>query len=115
MGLSIWTPAPDEIAAAPFLLGPWVAMGPEQWGFVALLAVLIVGIGLGLAAAYQSAPPAVIATFDYSYLIFAAFWGYAIFSERPDAPTLAGMALIAGAGLLASLGRRHNNRTGRPA
>jgi drug/metabolite transporter (DMT)-like permease len=42
----------------------------------------------------------VIATFDYSYMIFAVLWSYAIFSELPDPPTVIGMALIAVAGLL---------------
>ena len=67
---------------------------------VLLLAALMVAISLGLAKAYQSAPPSIIATFDYSYLLFAAFWSFVIFSQPPDAPTVLGMAMIAGAGLL---------------
>ncbi len=67
---------------------------------MAALAELLVGIAIGLATAYQAAPPVVVATFDYSYLIFATLWGYAIFSQLPDAPTILGMMLIAGAGLL---------------
>ena len=65
-----------------------------------MLAVLIVAISSGIAKAYQCAPPAIIAAFDYSYLVFAAFWSFAIFSEVPDAATIAGMILITGAGLL---------------
>ena len=67
---------------------------------IALLAVLIVGIGVGLAASYQVAPPTVVATFDFSYLLFATLLGYALFSEIPDRLTVAGMVLIAGAGLI---------------
>ncbi len=83
----------------PFLLGDWIFMGPREWGIIAVLALLIVIIGIGLAKAYQSAPPAIIATFDYTYLLFAAFWGFVFFAERPDLQTIAGMVLIALAGL----------------
>ncbi len=85
----------------PFLLGNWVAMGAAEWGVIASLALLMVIIGTGLAKAYQSAPPSIIATFDYSYLLFAAFWGWVFFAERPDAHTAAGMLMIVIAGMLA--------------
>lgn len=101
LALAFWQPTPAETAPAPFLLGGWAAMGVADWGLVGLLALLLVGIGIGLAAAYQSAPPSVVATFDYSYLIFAAGWSYGLFGETPDGPTIAGSLLIAGAGLMA--------------
>ncbi|MDD9856434.1 MAG: DMT family transporter [Gammaproteobacteria bacterium] len=84
----------------PFLLGGWIVMGAREWKLIALLALLIVIIGIGLAKAYQSAPPSVIATFDYAYLLFAAFWGWVFFAERPDLQTVTGMLVIALAGLL---------------
>lgn len=96
----LWNPTPSQEAVYPFLLGYWVLMGPREWAIIGLLALLIVAIGVGLAKAYQSAPPPVIATFDYAYLIFAAFWSYVIFSEVPDVTTVLGMVLIAAAGLL---------------
>jgi drug/metabolite transporter (DMT)-like permease len=99
-GIALWQPAASDAAAYPFLLGSWVAMGSREWGIIGFLAVLMVAIGIGLAKAYQSAPPAIIATFDYSYLVFAALWSFAIFAEAPDAATIIGMLLIAGAGLL---------------
>ncbi|MGR3984310.1 MAG: DMT family transporter [Gammaproteobacteria bacterium] len=85
----------------PFLLGNWTAMGAFEWGVIASLALLMVVIGTGLAKAYQSAPPSVIATFDYAYLLFAAFWGWVFFAERPDAGTVSGMLMIVIAGMLA--------------
>ena len=75
-------------------------MGPRTWALVALMALLIVAITAGVAKAYQSAPPATIATFDYAYLIFAGVWGVLLFGETPAATTLIGMLVIAGAGLL---------------
>ena len=99
--LAVWTPAASQAAAYPFLLGAWAAMGAPEWVIVALLAILMVAVSAGVAKAYQSGPSTIIATFDYAYLVFAAFWSFVFFSELPDAMTLAGMLLIAGAGFLA--------------
>jgi drug/metabolite transporter (DMT)-like permease len=98
--IALWAPAATLVDANPFLFGDWSAMGVREWQIVAMLAVLIVAVSAGVAKAYQCAPPAIIATFDYSYLVFAAFWSFAIFSDVPDAATIVGMILIAGAGLL---------------
>lgn len=86
--------------AYPFLLGNWVRMGAFEWKVIALLAVLITLIGLGLAKAYQSAPPTIIATFDYAYLLFAALFGFLFFGEIPDAATVIGILMIATAGVV---------------
>ncbi len=99
-GLYIWSPAPEKIALSPFLLGPWQAFGLPEWGFVGLLAALLVGNSLVVSAAYQTAPPYIISTFDYNYLIFMAVFGYFFFSEIPDGQTITGMFMIVGAGLI---------------
>lgn len=82
--LSIWQPAPAQVELSPFLLGSWSAFDLPAWGFVVMLAALMVGNGLVLPAAYQSAPSVIIATFDYCYLIFATALGFVLFSEVPD-------------------------------
>lgn len=84
----------------PFLLGGWVQMGIPEWNLIVLLAVLITLIGVGLAKAYQSAPPTIIATFDYAYLLFAALFGFLFFGEIPDTTTIIGMLIITFAGLI---------------
>ncbi|HZF36308.1 MAG TPA: DMT family transporter [Candidatus Angelobacter sp.] len=98
--LFIWTPAPPSVAASPFLLGSWQVLGPLEWGFVAILAALMVGNSLVVSAAYQSAPPFIIATFDYNYLIFMTAFGFIVFSEVPDRQTVVGMLMIVGAGMM---------------
>lgn len=98
--IAIWHPTASQTSPYPFLLGYWVTMGPREWAIISLLALLMVGISTGLAKAYQSASPAIIATFDYTYLLFAAFWSYAVFAQPPDMATIAGMLIIAAAGLL---------------
>ena len=93
-------PAPRQVSADPFVLGSWGVMGLREWGLVVLLGLLIAVYSACVANAYQVAAPAVVGTFDYAYLVFAALWGFVLFAEVPDAATLAGMVLIAGAGFL---------------
>lgn len=99
-GLLLLNLSPASQSLYPFLIGNWISMGPREWGVTSLLALLIVGIGIGLAKAYQSGPPATIAAFDYSYLIFAAFWSFVFFADLPDTFTIVGIALIMCSGLL---------------
>jgi drug/metabolite transporter (DMT)-like permease len=84
----------------PFLLECWAPMGAEAWGLMALIGVLSAVYFIGVARAYQIAPPPIIATFDYAYLISAALWGFVFFAETPDLLTIGGMVLITAAGLL---------------
>lgn len=87
-------------SAFPFLLGDWSPMGLREWSLMALLGVLAATYFMGVARAYQIAPPQIIGTFDYGYLVSAALWGYLFFSETPDLATVGGMILITLAGLL---------------
>jgi drug/metabolite transporter (DMT)-like permease len=102
---SLWTRYWPTVHAEryPFLFGRWTEFNSETLGILAVMAALIVGVSLGLARAYQSPKPQVIATFDYAYLIFAAFWGFVFFREVPDIWTLTGIVLIAAAGILVLL------------
>ena len=87
-------------SAYPFLLGEWAPMGLREWGLMSLIGALSAIYFVGVARAYQIAAPAIIATFDYAYLVSAALWGFVFFLETPDHLTLAGMVLITAAGLL---------------
>jgi drug/metabolite transporter (DMT)-like permease len=84
----------------PFLLGGWTPMDGRDWLIMAALGIVMVVIAVAVAKAYQSGPPAVVATFDYSYLVFAAAWGVIFFSERLDVLTITGIVMIIAAGLL---------------
>ena len=84
----------------PFLFGTWSQMQFWDWQVIVILAVLMIGISTGLAKAYQSPRPQVIATLDYAYLLFATLWGFVFFGEITDMWSLAGMALIGGAGMI---------------
>ncbi|MEL7256389.1 MAG: EamA/RhaT family transporter, partial [Pseudomonadota bacterium] len=109
IGLAVTTllvqPA-DVIAHMPFLTTGWVGMTPTDWGVMAGLGLLAMAFTLGVARAYQIAPPHIIATFDYGYVGFALLWGVVFFSEYPDAHAVLGMCLVVSAGLMVALGAR---------
>ena len=102
---SLWFwAAPSAYAASyPFLFGTWSSFDIGTIGILCIMALLIIGVSIGLAKAYQSPGPQIIATFDYAYLIFAAFWGFVFFREVPDLWTVAGIVLIIAAGVLVLL------------
>ncbi len=54
-----------------------------------------------LTRAYAHAPAARVGPFIYSSVVFAGLLEWALWSSVPDALSLAGMALVAGAGVLA--------------
>jgi drug/metabolite transporter (DMT)-like permease len=69
---------------------------------VMLMAAMGVFAGLGhLALVYGmgQAPASTLAPFNYTALIWAMILGFVFFAELPDALTLAGAAVIVGAGL----------------
>ncbi|MBX6319267.1 MAG: DMT family transporter [Pigmentiphaga sp.] len=67
------------------------------------MAALAVFSTLGLTfvtQAFRLAPPAVVAPFDYSGLIWAALFGWIFWGEALDAWTYVGAGLIAAGGIL---------------
>ncbi|APX13864.1 hypothetical protein BWR18_12315 [Tateyamaria omphalii] len=86
--------------AGSFALGPWHSVDASLIAIVAALALSILVGSVGAAFAYQNGPPATIAAFDYTYLVFSLIWGVLFFGEWPAALALAGIAMIAAAGFL---------------
>lgn len=84
----------------PFLTGPWAAMTPSTWTTIIILALVMVGVAIGVAIAYQSSRPEVVASFDYVYMVFVVFWAYVFFGEVPDLWTVVGTVLIVAGGLI---------------
>lgn len=83
-----------------FVLRQWHPMTLADWGVMAGFGVAMVLITAGVARAYQSAPSAMVGTFDYSYLVFVSLWGVLFFDERLDMTVALGVLLIISAGLL---------------
>lgn len=84
-----------------FIFGPWQTLDLGLMGVVAALAAVILVGSVGAAIAYQNGPPATVAAFDYSYLVFSLGWGLIFFGELPVVLSLAGIFIIVVAGLLA--------------
>ena len=90
---------------ALMLLGGQQAILPTAGQAALMAATLCFGLlaYITMVVATRIAEIAVIAPFRYSRLLFAMLLAVAIFGERPDAATLLGAALIAGAGIYSML------------
>ena len=99
--ISVVQPSTQVKQLNPFLLSEWTQMDLNAWLVMAVLAIVITLGSLFAAMAYQNGPSSVVASFDYSYLVFSALWGLTFFAEVPDGLTLVGMSMIAGAGMIA--------------
>ena len=99
--IALWMPDQATRNVNPFLFGEWTTLGLQQWLVLSVLGIVIVVGSLLSAVAYQNGPSSVIASFDYSYLGFSVLWGVILFSEKPDGLSIAGMIILAAAGLIA--------------
>ena len=99
--IGLWEPSSAQIEIYPFLLGHWISMATNEWFTMGVLATATIIGSVGGAIAYQAGPSSIVATFDFSYVAFAAVWGLLFFAEVPDAITITGIVLIAAAGMLA--------------
>ncbi|EPX81058.1 DMT family transporter [Litoreibacter arenae] len=61
--------------------------------------VSVIGIG-SLFRAYLLAEASHVAVFEYAFIVAAAFWGYMLWGQVPDAFALLGMAFIIAAGVV---------------
>jgi len=98
--LAVISPDVGLITSYPFLLDSWPTISLPDWRLLGLLGIGAAAFSVGVAKAYQIAPPQIIATFDYGYLVWAVIWSAVIFTEPPRMVTVMGMALITIAGLL---------------
>ncbi len=90
----------DVKASYPFLLETWPTLGQNDWALMAFLGILSAAFFLGVAKAYQIAPPQIVGTFDYAYLVFATIWDFIILVETPNTSVILGMLLITVAGIM---------------
>ncbi|MGI9520753.1 MAG: DMT family transporter [Hyphomicrobiaceae bacterium] len=96
--LAPWLSPDFLVVQWPFLFTGWRTLEAWVFGLLAFCSVLNLTANVGLARAYQTADSSWLAPFDYSYLVFATFWGFMIFGHRPDLASIAGMVLIAASG-----------------
>jgi drug/metabolite transporter (DMT)-like permease len=94
-----FTLAGTVVGLAGSLLFGWTRPDLATLGLL-VLAGLVGGVGQILQTeALRAAPVGVVAPFDYSQLVFAAFLGLALWGELPRPATLLGAAVVAASGL----------------
>ena len=99
-GLTLFRLPPETTAIEPFLLNGWMPMTVRDWIFIPSLAFLICGLAFFMPLAYQIAPPVLVATLEYVYLIYAGLMGFFLLDETLDGISILGMAILVAAGLL---------------
>ena len=98
-----FAPPPEAwVEQFPFMLRAWAPMSRPEWGIIVIMAALTCGITVLLTLAYQIGQTVVIATLEYSYLIFAGVIGFLFLGEVLDGFSVLGMMILTGAGVLVS-------------
>jgi drug/metabolite transporter (DMT)-like permease len=92
------------LAMRPFeyLIGSnvdWVVPDPMVGGLVAANAVTLLSGYVFLLFATRLAETSAIAPFRYTLLVWSFVFGYVVFGQYPDTPTLVGAAIVVGTGL----------------
>lgn len=73
--------------------------------FHAIGAVIAVSL---IAQAYRIGNPAVVAVFEYSFLIFASLWAYLLWGTQNNSLAWVGIGAILASGVLMARSQRHN-------
>ena len=93
----------NMVGAAVMSLGlPWFWTAPGEPGLVVLMIAMGLLGGFGhylLIVAHRRAPAAVLAPFIYTQIVSMIAAGYLVFSDVPNAWTLAGAAVVVASGL----------------
>lgn len=88
-----------SLAGLALSLGNWRPVSLERTGWLSLSALLLGSGFLCQIVAVRSGELSFIAPFSYAGILVAVFYGYVIWHELPDSLTVAGIALIVGAGM----------------
>lgn len=78
----------------------WTVPTIDQWGLLVALGLVMVTAQSFFLKGIAMAESNVAAPFFYTTLIFAAIYGWLVFEETPDTPTLIGAAFIVAGALL---------------
>lgn len=82
------------LCALPSIIFSYAQMSLFQTAMLLLTGLAAAGGQFGITAAYTHAPAKEVSVFDYSQIIFSALLGFFIFSQTPDALSIAGYVII---------------------
>jgi drug/metabolite transporter (DMT)-like permease len=88
----------------------WLTPGPRDFGFFMLAGGLSVLASLCVNRSLKLAPASVVVPYQYSMIVWAALFGYLVFGDVPSMATVAGAAIIIGAGFYIFLRERELGR-----
>ncbi|MEM9061660.1 MAG: DMT family transporter [Pseudomonadota bacterium] len=97
--LTIFPTSEEARETIPYLAFGWREITLTLLGVTLICSVLNATANVMLIKSYQSAEASWLAPIDYSYLIFASLCGLLFFGDLPDEWQVAGMILIASAGI----------------
>lgn len=83
-----------------FITAPWTLPTSRFLWLVAFQAIGAVLAVTLIAQAYRIGNPAVVAVFEYSFLIFASLWAFLLWGTPTNALAWAGIAMIIASGIL---------------
>ena len=80
----------------PFVYSP-IALG--DLGLMAAIGILVGGAHICIVQAFKLAPPATVAPFQYTQMLWAVFYGFLLFGDVPNRFVVAGSGLVVASGL----------------
>jgi len=84
------------IIVAPFA---WVTPKPSDLMLLGLLGIVAMTAHVCVNRSLKLAPASTVVPYQYTTIVWAVLFGYAVFGDVPDSATLLGAAIIIGAGL----------------
>jgi drug/metabolite transporter (DMT)-like permease len=84
------------LVVSPFA---WTPPSAVDWLLLALLGIVSMGAHLCVTRSLSLAPAATVVPYQYTLLVWAVLFGYAVFGDVPTAEMLVGGGLIVAAGL----------------
>ena len=94
-----YTAVVGTLAASTVVPFIWQPMDLAGWLLLAATGGFACIGHFSIIKAYQNAPAAVVAPFNYAILIWSVLFGFLVFGDLPDLWTVLGAAVIAGSGL----------------
>lgn len=99
------------LCGAAAALFAWTAPTPRDLGLFGLAGVITIAALFCLNRALKLAPASLVVPYQYTMIVWAVIFGYAVFGDVPNAATLIGAVIITLAGLYIFLRERALGRT----